>query len=73
MQTTKQNTINTINNTVTTSVLVKAAKRLPTYKLIYILVDRHKLFITGTCTVILILNYIFPPWFDIFKTLILSQ
>lgn len=52
------------------NVLVKAAKRLSTSHLLWIIILRHKFAIVATIAVILAIQSIFPPAFDILFSLI---
>ena len=51
-------------------VAIKSAEQLSTARLLWIIVVRHKIFLLAIGNVILVLNYIFPAWFDLVLSLI---
>lgn len=44
---------------------IKVAERLSTPRLLWIVVTRHKVGLLSIGNIILILNFIFPAWFDL--------
>lgn len=50
--------------------LVKAAKMLPTHRLLWIIIVRHKVAILATGNIVLVLNWALPQWPDFVKSII---
>lgn len=48
---------------------VKGAQSLSTPRLIWILAVRHKVAILAVGNVVLVLNWAFPAWFDVLRSL----
>jgi hypothetical protein len=54
---------------ISNKVLVNAAKKLPTYRLLWIIIVRHKVAILAIGNIILVLNWAVPAWPEIVKSL----
>lgn len=52
------------------NVMVKAAKRLSTSRLLWIIIVRHKFAIVSIIAALSLVGQIFPPFWDIVKSLI---
>lgn len=50
--------------------LVKAAKMLPTYRLLWIIIVRHKVALLATSNVFLVINWAIPQWPEFVKSII---
>lgn len=59
-----------ITPTKTADVNKAVAKKLDTSQLLWIVITRHKFGISVTLNIILLINWIFPPAFDIIRQLI---
>ncbi len=56
--------------TIQKNMLVKAAKRLSTMQLLWIIVVRHKFGIVSIICVLLAIQQVFPPFWDIVKSIL---
>jgi hypothetical protein len=50
--------------------LVKAAKMLPTYRLLWIIMVRHKVALLATSNAIMVINWAIPQWPEFVKSII---
>lgn len=67
---TKVEKVNPRAGAISNKVLVNAAKRLSTTRLLWILIVRHKVAILATGNIILVLNWAIPAWPEIIKSFI---
>lgn len=49
---------------------IKVAEKLGTHSLAWIVVKRHKVVILSIGNIVLVLNYVFPQWFELVKGLL---
>lgn len=49
---------------------IKFAEKLGTHSLLWIVVKRHKVALLSIGNIILILNFVFPQWFELVKGLL---
>lgn len=68
-ETTKVEAVNPRLDTISTKMLVKAAKRLPTWRLLLICIVQQKIPLLVAGNVLLVLNWAFPAWPELIKSI----
>jgi hypothetical protein len=69
-ETTKVEDVNKRLPQIQKKMLVKAANRLSTMQLVWIIIVRHKFGIVSIIAVLLAIQTVFPPFWDIVKSII---
>lgn len=55
---------------ISNKMLIQAASKVSTGSLIWLLVKRHKVALLATSNAILLISFVFPPWFDILLSVV---